>query len=76
MLAALDLATGTLTYRIRKRKRWIELLAFLKILRARWPDQKLYVVCDNFSPHRRRELRAWCAANDVALVFTRPMPRG
>jgi transposase len=70
MLAALDLATGTLTYRIRKRKRWIELLAFLKILRARWPDQKLYVVLDNFSPHRRRELREWCAANDVALVFT------
>jgi transposase len=70
MLAALDLATGTLSYRIRKRKRWIELLAFLKILRTRWPDQKLYVVLDNFSPHRRREVRDWCQANNVELVFT------
>ena len=29
MLAALDLATGKLSYRIRSRKRWIEFLAFL-----------------------------------------------
>ena len=28
MLAALDLATGEMTYRIRKRKRWSEWLAF------------------------------------------------
>jgi transposase len=70
MLAALDLATGKLTYRIRRRKRWIELLAFFKTLRARWPGQKLHVVCDNFSPHRRREVRAWCADNNVELVFT------
>jgi transposase len=70
MLAALDLATGTLTYRIHRRKRWIELLAFFKILRARWPDEKLYVVLDNFSPHRRREVREWCETNNVELVFT------
>jgi len=35
MIAALDLATGTMTYRIRERKRWREFLAFLKLLRAR-----------------------------------------
>jgi transposase len=70
MLAALDLATGKLTHRIHARKRWIELLAFLKVLRARWPEGRLYVVLDNFSPHRRREVRDWCAANSVELVFT------
>ena len=32
MLAALDLATGKLFYRIRKRKRWREFLSFLKTL--------------------------------------------
>jgi transposase len=69
MLAALDLATGRLFYRIRARKRWMEFLAFLKTLRARWPGEKLYVVCDNFSPHRHARVAAWCAANEVELVF-------
>jgi transposase len=70
MLAALDLATGKLYYRIRPRKRWLEFLDLLKALRARWPGEKLYVVCDNFSPHRHARVQAWCADNDVELVFT------
>jgi hypothetical protein len=41
MLAALDLATGQMTYRIQDRKRWQEFLALLKVLRSRWPGQKL-----------------------------------
>ncbi len=69
MLAALDLATGRLFYRIRDRKRWIEFLDLLKALRARWPGEKLYVVCDNFSPHRHARVHSWCAANAVELVF-------
>ena len=69
MLAALDLATGKLFYRIRLRKRSIEFLDLLKVLRARWSGEKLYVVCDNFSPHRHPRVRAWCAANGVELVF-------
>jgi transposase len=67
MLAALDLATGRLLYRIKDRKRWIEFLGLLKALRARWPEEKLYVVCDNFSPHRHARVREWCAANAVEL---------
>jgi hypothetical protein len=69
MLAALDLATGKLFYRIRDRKRFIEFLDLLKALRARWPREKLYVVCDNFSPHRHAQVCDWCAANQVELVF-------
>ncbi len=69
MIAALDLATGKLFYRIRSRKRWTEFLAFLKALRARWPTGKLYVVCDNFSPHHHAAVRSWCADNHVELVF-------
>jgi transposase len=69
MLAALDLATGQITYRIRDRKRWRELLAFLKLLRARWPGQKLYVIMDNFSPHKHPKVTGWAAANNVELVF-------
>jgi transposase len=69
MLAALDLATGKLFYRIRPRKRSTEFLDLLKALRARWPGEKLYVVCDNFSPHRHARVRDWCATHDVELVF-------
>ncbi|MGA4979353.1 IS630 family transposase [Streptomyces cinereoruber] len=69
MLAALDLATGKIYYRIRKRKRWREFLDLLKALRSRWPGEKLYVVLDNFSPHKHPNVRAWAAANEIELVF-------
>jgi transposase len=69
MLAALDLATGKIYYRIRKRKRWREFLGLLKALRTRWPGEKLYLVLDNFSPHKHTEVRTWAAANDIELVF-------
>ncbi|MFC5959057.1 IS630 family transposase [Streptomyces pratens] len=69
MLAALDLATGKLYYRIRPRKRWREFLDLLKALRARWPEKKLYVVLDNFSPHKQTKVRAWAADHEVELVF-------
>jgi transposase len=69
MIAALDLASGKLFYRIRDRKRWREFLAFLKALRVRWPDQRLYVIADNFSPHKHPNVTAWCATNQVDLVF-------
>jgi len=69
LLGALDLATGRLYYRIRGRKRWCEFLSFLKSLRGRWPGERLYVVLDNYSPHKHPQVRAWAAANDVELVF-------
>ena len=69
MIAALDLATGQITYRIRARKRWRELLSFIKLLRQHWPGQKLYLIADNFSPHKHPEVTSWAAANDVELVF-------
>lgn len=70
MFAALELASGQMFYRFRDRKRWQEFLAFLKQLRARFPAGRLYVVCDNFSPHKKSQVIEWCAAHDVELVFT------
>jgi hypothetical protein len=70
MLAGLDLASGQLFYRLRDRKRWQEFLAFLRQLRRRFPTGRLYIVCDNFSPHRKAEVAAWCAGHNVELVFT------
>ncbi|MFE7744758.1 IS630 family transposase [Nocardia sp. NPDC057455] len=69
MFGALDLATGQIYYRIRDRKRWKEFRAFLQSLRQRWPGEKLYVIVDNFSPHKRAEVSDWCVGNDVELVF-------
>jgi transposase len=69
MIAALDLATGKIFYRIHRRKRSREFLAFLKTLRDRWPTDRLYVVVDNFSPHKHPNVRNWAADNDVDLVF-------
>ena len=69
MIAALDLGSGQITYRIRERKRWREFLAFLKLLRTRWPGQKLYVICDNFSPHKHPQVTGWAAGHNVELVF-------
>ncbi|MGW6404936.1 helix-turn-helix domain-containing protein [Streptomyces sp. NPDC055134] len=68
MLAALDLATGKLYYRIRPRKRWREFLDLLKALRARWPGEKPYVVLDYFSPHKHAKVRAWAAVHQVERV--------
>ncbi|WP_244454280.1 transposase [Micromonospora echinofusca] len=68
MIAALDLTTGKLHYHIRDRKRWREFPAFLKV-RRRWPDQTLYLILENFSSHKHPEVRAWCAANPVELVY-------
>jgi transposase len=69
LLAALDLTTGKIYYRIRQRKRRREFLDLLKALRVRWPGEKLHVVLDNFSPHQHPNVRAWAAANDIELVF-------
>jgi len=69
MIAAMDLATGKMIYRIRARKRWREFLAFLKLVRQRWPGQRLYLVMDNFSPHKHPTVTSWAAASQVELVF-------
>jgi hypothetical protein len=70
MFGALDLASGQVFYRFRDRKRWQEFLGFLRQLRSRFSTGRLYVVCDNFSPHKKREVADWCADHDVELVFT------
>ena len=57
-------------YRIRDRKRWTEFLDFLRQIRRRFPTGRLYVVLDNYGPHKKAQVREWCEANDVELVFT------
>ena len=70
MFAAQDLATGQMFYRFRDRKRWQEFLGFLKQLRGRFPTGKLYVVCDNYGPHKKTEVLDWCRTADIEVVLT------
>lgn len=69
MLAALDLSTDRMYYRIRPHKQSREFLDLFKALGARWRGEKLYVVLDNFPPHRHPIVKPWAVVNDVELVF-------
>jgi transposase len=68
LLAAYDPATGRMYGHIRARKTWREVRELLRSLRTRFSEH-LIIVLDNFSPHKKRELRAWAAAHDIELVF-------
>lgn len=70
MFAALDLTSGQMFYRFRDHKRWPEFLDFCKQLRRRFPAGKLYVVCDNYGPHKKAEVTQWCADHGIELIYT------
>ncbi|MFQ6269417.1 IS630 family transposase [Kutzneria viridogrisea] len=76
MLAALDLATGKIFYRIRDRKRHLEFLNLLKVLRARWPGEKLYVIADNFSRIATRRFARGAPTIRWSWCSCRPTGRG
>jgi len=66
-----DVHANRLWMRATKRKRWQDFLRFLKSLRRRYADgRRLYLVLDNFSAHKRREVREWCEAHGIEQVFT------
>ena len=55
----------------KKRKRWTEVLSFLKSIRRRYPkEQRIYLVLDNMSAHSKAEVVEWCEKNNIKLVFT------
>ncbi len=70
MFGGLDLASGQMFFRFRDRKRWQEFGDFARQLRRRFPTGKLYLVVDNFSPHKKDKIATWCEQNNVVLVFT------
>jgi transposase len=70
-LAFYDFKKDRLWGYFRIRKRWQEVLQVFKRMRARYPARdRIYLVLDNFSPHRRPEIRRWARKNKVSLVFT------
>ena len=68
LIAAYDPSDGTIVGHLRDRKTWHEIRELLEVLRARFGEH-LIVVLDNFSPHKKKELRAWIADQDIEFVF-------
>lgn len=55
----------------KKRKRWNDVLSVLKLIRKRYPaKEKLYLVMDNFSPHKRSEIEIWSRRSNIGIEFT------
>ena len=62
LFAALDVATGKVIARCRKRHRHQEWLAFLRLIDRETPEGlELHIVCDNYATHKHAKVRAWVA---------------
>ena len=68
LLAAYDPSDGTMIGHLRDHKTWTETQELLEALRARF-DEPLVIVLDNWSPHRKTELRAWAAEHEIEFAF-------
>jgi hypothetical protein len=69
MLAALDLATGHMTYRIRTRKRWRRFLHRSPSCATATPISGSTSSWTTSPPHKHAEVTTWCDANNVELLF-------
>jgi transposase len=68
---AYDVHQDKLWMHQKARKRWQDVLAFLRAVRRRYPHGRhIYLVLDNLSSHKRRDIRTWCHQQNVELVFT------
>jgi transposase len=62
LFAALNVASGKVIGRCFRRHRAREFLHFLDTVDAAVPaDQDIHLVCDNYSTHKTREVKAWFA---------------
>lgn len=71
LFAAYDLARDRLYGHIKRRKRWQEFLSFLKYIRKLYSKSwRLYLILDNFSPHRKSQVLQYARKNNIELVWT------
>lgn len=71
LLAFYDLRRDRMWGYLRPHKRWADFLRVLKKMRNRYPvKERIYLVLDNFAPHRRAEVRRWARMNNVIFVWT------
>lgn len=47
------------------------MLDVLKLLRKRYAsDQRIYLILDNFSPHKTKEVLSWVRQNNIKMIWT------
>ena len=61
LFAALDLATGKVLGKCKKRHRHQEFLGFLRTVEKHYPDQEIHLVLDNYGTHKQPNVRKWLA---------------
>ncbi len=71
VLAGLEVRSGQVVLKVRRRRRHQEFLELLQALRSRWPRGKLIIVLDNLSIHTTPEVHTWlrAQAGKVRLEF-------
>ena len=55
---------------MKPRKRGKEFLGFLRYVRRRYGGEKLYLVLDNYSTHKMKDVLEYARQNNIELVFT------
>ena len=69
--SAYDVHGDRLWMQEKRRKRWQDVLAFVRSVRRRYAAHlRIYLVLDNLSSHKRKEVIEWCASHNIKLVFT------
>ena len=72
-LAFYDVHQKKLWGYVRPRKRHQETLGALRLLRRRYPsNQRIHLILDNFSPHRKDRVQQFCRQNNIHLIWTPP----
>jgi len=70
-LAFYDVHQKKLWGYVRKRKRHQEVLNVLKLLRNYYPeDQRIHLILDNFSPHRKLKVLLFCRKHNIHMIWT------
>jgi transposase len=72
LYAALEVATGNVTYRVTEAHTAMDFLAFMKRVVRRYPRQQLHVILDNSSTHGTPEVQAWLADNPLVHFHYTP----
>jgi len=73
LFAALDVATGKVIGRLKRRHRSAEFLQFLKAIDASVPaDLDIHLIMDNYGTHKTDKVRAWIAARSRYHVHFTP----
>ena len=72
LLAALSVHDGEVTARCRDKNDHVTFLAFLKALYRKYPGKKLYVICDNLSVHKSKEVKEWAAKRRRLTILHTP----